>query len=414
MQAALHPDQSSDNIADDHNVRTALLSAAGYAAEPSGDVQNSSGNKGLPALMGLPFLTFQIRELHRTGVQEFLLEVEQVTGILTSLADELRREGIELSIIRSAGDIDQKLSGEGKLLILAPGTSVDMDWLLPVMAQNNDVIVSLPNKDGKHSDFEIIDLHSKWSGVAIADAGTVAALGELPDGWSIPSAILREAISAQISQQQLSDEDIHRAKLQRITTQADADLLTKSMLRSSGKQEQGAVEKGVFAPISAFLAQRFTGMMQWAGLTGMGLSLCALLCGFLALMIPGAIAAFFAVFFLTMLRQRRIFEDKKADRIIAMGSWGILGTALMVGSLHNEGFSALFAAFVAAGLAYSIWQVSASKTALSAMESYLLPSPALLTFVILAGAITDMLTGFVQLWVAVQLVYLAWRLTIAR
>ena len=221
----------------------AILSVA------TGDV---NGNQSISAA-GEPILAHQITALRRAGISKFLIEVESVSGSLLAMADRLIQSGCEVNFVRSIQDVLGKLGNSDMVIVQAEGIYVAQDLLLELLRQNGAIIVTVDGRD-ENKAFERMDLNTRWAGMVIAPVTTVAGIGELPDGWSMTSSLLRQAMQDKVVQHSLKQTELQNGRLRRIVSAADAENLATELMAERAGSEPGLIETQLFTPLAAKVA----------------------------------------------------------------------------------------------------------------------------------------------------------------
>ncbi len=226
------------------NVSAALLCAVGHSG---GEGSDNATQSALIPVMGVPFIEFQISQLAKNGIKHVYLEIETLPGALVAMADRVKAKGISVEFVRSPAELEGKISSDQYLFILSDGVYVDDILLSEIIAQNSAFIVTLDGRD-ENAIFERIDLNSYWTGIAMLGANSVEAIASLPAEWSINSSLLRRALQDSIVHRSLKQDVIVAKQLCKIGSTADAEALTKQLLRSQSSNVDGLIERNIFAP----------------------------------------------------------------------------------------------------------------------------------------------------------------------
>jgi len=369
-------------------VETALLSAVAIGDD----------GQFLPAtteIFGTALISLQINSLREIGVKRFFIEAEQLTGPILSLVDELKAEDIDVAMVRSPKDLADSFASSDRCLVLAPGIHVEADIISNLINQPKQLVATVDGRD-ESSAFERIDLNTRWAGLAVIDKNLIEGLADLPEGWSLTSAILRGALQSGLKQQPIDQREIDSNALQVIDSQNRAEQFKRAKLQNAAKYKIGLVEEKIYAPIVQWLALRFTIDHRLFGIAAAVFALIAVVFGLLAIPVIAVLSAAIAVFLTTASDIIfRIARDKQV-KVLSLISWGLLAIAMVTLAIQATGGGA-FAAAIAGGLLIYSSALGLQKD----MRRYL-PSPALLSLALIAGAIVSEYGAVFQIFVLLQ------------
>lgn len=356
----------------------ALLSAANAT-------DDLSAGLAMALAGGEPLLAHQISALRNQGITRFLIEVDSVSGALLTLADKFKRSGCSVDFVRSASDLQPFLRLNESLLVQSEALYLSSDLLDNLLAESAPFIATLDGRD-ENAAFERMDLNTRWAGLAIIGASTVSSLGALPEGWSITSSLLRQAMQDRVRLVPLPQQHVQTGRLRLISTANDADQLSQQILLGRGRRHNGFVETKIFGPLAARLAP-----YVWRSPSGPNLvdiSTVAFGSASLGLAVIGwnisAISTAILAIFLNILRSttrdtaRNVGLSKFVEPII----WGVLGIGAITAAHGDYSYSSdgIFAAITMTGLALLAQQLN-----LPQWGRYALKSPALLALALLAA-----------------------------
>ena len=349
---------------------------------------------------GEPLLAHQISALRNQGITRFLIEVDSVSGALLTLADKFKSSGCSIDFVRSASDLQPFLRLNESLLVQSEALYLSTDLLDNLLAESGSFIATLDGRD-ENAAFERMDLNTRWAGLAIIGASTVSSLGALPEGWSITSSLLRQAMQDRVRLVALPQQHVQSGKLRLISTAADADQLSQQILLGRGRRHNGFIETKIFGPLAARLAP-----YVWRSPSGPNLvdiSTGAFGCASLGLAVIGwnisAISTAILTIFLNILRSstRDTTQNAGLPKFIEPIIWTLLGIGAIIAARGDYSYSSdgIFAAITITGLALLAQQLN-----LPDWGRYALKSPALL--VVATLAITP-IAGFAQAaqWITV-------------
>ncbi len=328
----------------------ALLSAAISTED------NASGSIALALAAGETILAHQISALRRIGISRFLIEVDTVPGALITLADKIKQDGCAVDFIRSAQDLQSKLDFETTLLVYAEGVFVAPELISSVLVKSGSFIATVDGRD-ENATFERMDLNTRWAGLALFGQETIAALASLPDGWSISSSLLRQAMQDGVPMRPIKQTHIQQGNLRKISSSADAEIFTKQILSIRSARERGFIEAKIFGPAAIRLVpliwRSSSGLMLLGGAT---LIMAAISFVFAILGWVGAasVAALLAIF----LNSTRLVAhdpdlDDGATKWISTATWLLLATAVFAAARTNDYriFDGFFGGIMMVGLA---------------------------------------------------------------
>jgi hypothetical protein len=210
-------------------------------------------DKAAPLLFGEPLLALQINHLRKLGINRFWVEVDTLPGAIVATADRLRGQGVTIDFVRSPQELSGKLNEGEILLVQSEGILAD-DALLTEIAQQQSPMVATVDGRDENERFERIDLNTRWTGLALFDKRTIDGIAALPDGWSIASSLLRQALQDNIPHKPVKQSVIQSGQLQRISDSNDVDAYTKTLLKTRASRGFGFIEKYIFGPIAAKIA----------------------------------------------------------------------------------------------------------------------------------------------------------------
>ncbi len=381
-----------------YRLTTALLCASGIA-----DGGDNSEATALLNMGGDPLIAHQIAQLRSVGINRFLIEIEELPGALVAMAERLRLQGAEIIYVRSPQELAGKIT-EGELLfVMCDGIIADDGLLQEVITRPSRYIITLDGRE-ENSRFERIDLNSFWAGIAMLDAKSVSAIAALPEGWSIRSSLLRQALQDAVPHRPLNQELVLANQLRRIKTISEAEALGKHVLGQNARNVGGIVESKLFAPLIAAIAPKM--LKSPIAAKALQFALPLLSVSALATAISGlaAVSAFIAILNILGLQLKSLLQhnDKKyfLYKSINGGMWAVLGTAfvLMAWKDAPQPYSAIFPPIVSLGLL-----ALARKLKGEGIGKDILSSPALLAIAIFLLSIFGLLSFGIPAFVLLQL-----------
>lgn len=336
----------------------------------------------LIAIVGKTLLEHQIIALRRAGIERFFIEVADVSGALMAIAHNVRRTGCSVEFIRSAQDLQALATERDKVLVMAEGVFIAPS-LTTSFTANSDLFIATVDSRSENEAFERMDLNTRWAGLARVDGRNIAALGVLPDGWSLASSLLRQAMRDHVPQHLLKQHHITDGDIRKISADESSNELVRHILSARMSREPGFIEAQLFAPLAKILVPQI-----WRYHAGAVASEAAMLLLAGATVASAALgwqfAAFVAAFFVLFVRLTWLLaydRDRTSSRWIELATW-ILLTGAVFGGASTDGYrtaDSVFAAFIMVGLAVLAIQLRLPKWAERTLRS-----PALLVLSLFA------------------------------
>lgn len=356
-------------------------------------VSASEAGTVLATVGGETVLHHQIAALRNIGIDQFLVEVDSVPGALLVMADRFKSEGCRFDFVRSPTDLQEKLPEVDRLIIQAEGIYINPD-LLSVLTGRYATFLATVDERIENEAFERMDINTRWAGFAVVPISIVSGVAALPQGWSLTSSLLRQAMQDGIVRQALKQNHLQDGDLRRIDSFADVKKLADDVLAQRAGQEPGFIESGIFGPVATRIAPLLWRMKSHAeavDITVVGLGLLSLgLAGYgwTASAVGSAIAAIFA----NSLRQivSDVNQRTALKRWIEPTLWLLLGGALLLATAADDfRFSdGLFAGAVVGGLSILARHLQLPDWARRTLQSPALIAVSLLVFALMTGLAT--------------------------
>ncbi len=381
-------------------LKSALLCATGTSDEFEGVTT------GLLDMSGEPLIAYQISQLLLNGVEHFFIEVEELPGALVAMTERLRHRGVAITYVRSPQELTGILNDGELLLVMCDGIVADNILLKEIISSPMRYIVTLDGRE-ENSLYERIDLNSFWAGIALLDVRSVSAIASLPEGWSIRSSLLRQALQDSVPHRPLNQNLILAKQLRRIKTNKEAEALGKELLREKAYNVNGFLESKIFAPIIASVAPKMwkSPVATKALLLALPLFSISSLAAALTGLAPAA--AVIGLFSIAMFQLKSLLQQNDKDNFISKtisnGMWVILGIAFILITWKNaaQPYAVTFPPLVASGLL-----LLARKLPLTGWRKGILSSPALLALVTLLFSLIDQLAIGIQIFAIAQIIIL--------
>jgi hypothetical protein len=362
--------------------------------------QGAAAGTGRSDLAGVSLIEYQITTLARAGIQRFLIEVENIDGVLIALADRCASRKLTVDFVRTGGDILRHINADDRIWVQSGQLYVQLGLVETLLKSAENFIATIDGRDENRA-FERIDINTRWAGVSVVGYESIAMLRDLPEDWSIISSLLRQALLAKVPFRPLSQQHVHNGTLTVLTGAQDFSELNRQILRRRVASRAGYVEAKLFGPILARLVP-----LIWQSPTAVTatkfaapvIALAALALGLGNLVTAATVAAFLSIA-ANALRLAVTDDADGSDHIqsLSVVTWTLIilamfGSVYVATSYDNNG---LFAAFAVASLAYLT-----HKMAMPGWAKQVLHSPAALALLAIIGAATVGITNILQ-WIMV-------------
>lgn len=171
-------------------MRTALISL--IETVPGGTVLRGT----------LPLAQGRLAMLHvdlaaEAGAGEILCLVGAVDERTRDIESYAAERGLAFHLVRSVADISVRLASEDELLVIADGLYVAPTDTARLAREIGTFVASFAPGDGARvliERFERIDINHVWAGLACLRARDLVEARDLPEDWSVQSALLRLAV----------------------------------------------------------------------------------------------------------------------------------------------------------------------------------------------------------------------------
>jgi hypothetical protein len=374
----------------------ALLSVAGG----DGNGRDAANDPVRLDLAGLSLIEYQISTLARAGIQEFLIEVENIDGVLIALADRCRTRKLTVNFVRTGADILRYMNADDHIWVQSGQLYVQLGLIETLLKSSDNFIATIDGRDENHA-FERMDINTRWAGVSVVGYDAIVMLRDLPEDWSIISSLLRQAMLAKVPFRPLSQQHVQNGTLTVLTGAQDFSELNRQILRRRVASRAGYVESKLFGPILARIVPFIWQSPKAVTATKFAsavLALAAVTLGLVNLATAACVAAFLSV--ATNALRLAVTDDADgSDHVqsLSVVTWALIilamfGSAYVATSYDDNG---LFAAFAVSSLAYLT-----HKMALAGWAKGLLHSPAALALLAIIGTATVGITAALQ-WIMV-------------
>ncbi len=377
----------------------ALLSVAG-----NDDIeQDASKGVGRPDLAGLSLIEYQIMMLARAGIQQFLIEVENIDGSLIALADRCRLRKLTVDFVQTGADILHHIDVDDRIWVQSGQLYVQLALIETLLKSSENFIATIDGRDENRA-FERIDINTRWAGVSVVGYDAIAMLRDLPEDWSIMSSLLRQALLAKVPFRPLSQQHVQNGTLTVLTGAQDFSELNRQILRRRVANRAGYVEVYVFGPILSLIVPliwQSPAAVTATKFASAVIALAAVALGFGNFATAACVAALLSIA-ANALRLAVTDDPDGSDHVqsLSVVTWALIILAMFssvyVATSYND--NGLFAAFAVASLAYL-----ADKMAITGWAKQVLHSPASFALLAIIGAATVGITAALQWLMVLQL-----------
>lgn len=368
-----------------------------------GDVAPAEGEVALPltALFGRPMIHHMIKALQRVGITQFCVGVDTVPGALLSYRDEVAKEGLELRFVREPSAMAPLLAADTRALVLRGDTIWDANLIDRALRQNGPLIATVEERL-ENQMFERIDLNSRWAGMAILDRNSLAALTQLPEGWDMASALLRQAMQDNVTLWPLKQSEIQDGHVHRLESAGDL-VAAQSLLMAPPANGPATLESKLFSRGLARFGPAIWSVPWGRGVAEFsfpGLSLIAAILAMTGFSLVASVAALGAVLASLIRNIVRSAEYRSArSDWVGIAGWALLATALVAVLKLAEPsfFEAGFLTLTVTGLSF----VSAYQ---SDGANYRLLSPLVIALALMLGTLAGATAWAVKLLIISEII----------
>ncbi len=351
-----------------------------------GDVAPAEGEVALPLipLFGQPMIHHTVKVLQRAGITQFCVGVDTVPGALLTYRDMVAKEGLELRFVREPSAMATLMAADAHALVLRADTIWDADLIDRALHQNAPLIAAVEER-AENQMFERIDLNSRWAGMAVLDRNSLAALTQLPEGWDMASALLRQAMQDGVSLWPLKQSEIQDGHVRRLENEAGL-AAAQSLLMARPVNGPATLESKLFSAALVRFGPAIWSVPWGRGIADYsfpGMSLMAALLAVTGFPLAASISAIGAVL-ASLIRNVVRFAEYRSVRSdwVGLAGWTLLTAALIAALKVTEPsiFEAGFLALTLGGLSL----VSASR---SSGASFRLLSPLVISIMLIVGLV---------------------------
>lgn len=178
----------------------------------------------------------QVDLARQAGAGEILCLVSSVGTKVRQIETYAAACGVSFHLVRSVADISVRLASDDELLIIADGLYVAPEDMPQLARETGTFLTSFAPGEGERSlieRFERIDINHIWAGLACVRARDLVDARDLPDDWSVQSALLRLAVQRGYRRQVLPFALAEAGRLAIVRDAAEVEALALQELAGS-------------------------------------------------------------------------------------------------------------------------------------------------------------------------------------
>jgi len=232
----------------------------------------------------LPFaggtlIEYQARLLIAAGAAQLLVAVTRATPELVGAVNRIRRSGVPVDVVRTAGEALEKTHPLATLIVVADGLIADEATIAQMSRGEGDALLVIEDSAGP-AGLERLDSHLLWAGVARVGPRRLADAARLPEEYDLQSTLLRVVAQGRPELVELEDSAVRAGH----GIERDSRALAQRGRRALGArlaQRRPWIDRFVLTPIArAILPSLVDRGVQWPwvsaaagviGLVGAGL-----------------------------------------------------------------------------------------------------------------------------------------------
>jgi hypothetical protein len=154
---------------------------------------DSGGLRALLPLAGRTLLEYQARCAAAVGAAPCVVVVERVPQALQDAFERLRLDGIGVFPVSDVHEAVSRFEAGSTVLLIGDGVAPPAE-LVAALAEELEAAVATVPDDEAHQEFERIDAHARWAGVAVADGRMLASTAAMLGDWDLQSTLLRRTL----------------------------------------------------------------------------------------------------------------------------------------------------------------------------------------------------------------------------
>ncbi|WP_116968363.1 hypothetical protein [Blastomonas sp. UPD001] len=377
-------------------MRTALISLIET-------VPGSTALRGALPLAHGRLAMLQIDLAVQAGAGEILCLVSTVDERTREIEAYAAQRSLAFHLVRSVADISVRLASEDELLVIADGLYVSPSDMDRLARETGTFVASFAPGDGARvlvERFERIDINHVWAGLACVRARDLVEARDLPDDWSIQSALLRLAVQRGYRREVLPFSLAEAGRIAIVREPGEVEILAlQELAGSSGALGGRIVQTGAMASLArriwATSWSRPALRLAAIGLPVLGIGTAAAGWGIaaLAMLVAGRAAGHAANRLFGRFVGRLTKPSEQIARDMAFAIAFVVVTVLSVAA--SDRLSGLFAALLLPGLATVLGRVTGP---VSRLWRRLAGSPSLVAVAALVALPLGLLMPMLMLW----------------
>ena len=154
---------------------------------------DGGGLRALLPLAGRTLVEYQARCASAAGAAPIVVLVERIPSALNDAFERLRGEGIAVLPVSDAAEGASRFEPGSLIFLIGDGVAPPAELLAHLAEAGEPAIATVPD-DEPHGEFERIDAHSRWAGVALVDGRMLASTAAILGDWDLQSTLLRRAL----------------------------------------------------------------------------------------------------------------------------------------------------------------------------------------------------------------------------
>jgi hypothetical protein len=214
------------------------------------EVAGGTGLRAELAVAGQTVFEHQARLLAEAGAERIVAVSEQLPQGMAAALGRLRRDGLAIDIVRTVGEVGQRVRPEDRLLVMGDGIMTDLVALERLQACPAPAILTLPDAPETRG-WELIDAASRWAGVLLLDGELVRRTARMLGDWDLQSTLLRNAVQAGAER---VDARAAEPLLAQVSDEASAAATEQAISRGARRRSTGWLQRFVFEPVADLLA----------------------------------------------------------------------------------------------------------------------------------------------------------------
>lgn len=228
-------------------MRTALISLIET-------VPGSTALRGALPLAHGRLAMLQIDLAVQAGAGEILCLVSTVDARTREIEAYAAQRSLTFHLVRSVADISVRLASDDELLVIADGLYVAPGDIDRLARETGTFVASFAPGDGARvliERFERIDINHIWAGLACVRARDLVEARDLPEDWSIQSALLRLAVQRGYRREVLPFSLAEAGRIAIVREPGEVEILAlQELAGSSGALGGRIVQTGAMASLA--------------------------------------------------------------------------------------------------------------------------------------------------------------------